>query len=228
MTPQSPSVLESPLARSASGKEKGRVPITREIPLDVPFADSSEEPEPEAEPEELDGPQFGELKQDRSWRAVQVVAGLAVLVALGGVGYQTRDYWLPQVMAKIAPVMPKEPDAYLALNATDDNGQLKIQWDRNAPAVRNAVEAVLTITDGNPVPRSIRLDAAHLATGAFTYVRESERVDVALTASEPGGQQVREATSFLGSPARSCERKIRKPARSGMRRRKGPRNSRRT
>jgi proteasome lid subunit RPN8/RPN11 len=200
-----PHITMAPELRLASsGKDRGRVPITREIPLDVPFASAraaaerEADSEPEAEGEDLDAPQFTQLKQDRSWRAVKVVAGLAVLVALGGAGYQTQQYWLPQVMARVRPVLPKEPDAYLALSATDDNGELRIQWDRNAPAVRNALDAVLEITDGNPLPRSIHLDPAHLATGAFTYSRESERVDVALTASQPNGQQVHEATSFLG------------------------------
>jgi hypothetical protein len=119
-------------------------------------------------------------------------------LALGGVGYQTRAIWLPQVMAKARAVLPREPDGYVGLTILDDNGQLKIQWDRNAPAVRNALEGTLEITDGNTAPRAVRLDGAHLATGAFSYVRESERVDVALIASEPSGQQVKEQTSFLG------------------------------
>jgi hypothetical protein len=101
-------------------------------------------------------------------------------------------------MVKARAVLPKEPDAYLSLAVQDDNGQLKIQWDRNAPAVRNALEATLEITDGNTMPKSVRLDGAHLATGAFSYARENERVDVALIASEPSGQQVKEEANFLG------------------------------
>jgi len=119
------------------------------------------------------------------------------------VGYQTRQYWAPQVLAKVRAVLPKEPDAYLALAVADNNGQLKIQWDRNAPAVRNASEATLEISDGNTVPQSVRLDGAHLAAGAFSYAREHERVDVTLMASEPNGQVVKEQASFLGKlPAR--------------------------
>ena len=199
MPPPSPAVPESPAAPSLV-KEKGRVPITREIPIEASFVESAAEPETKPGPgtEAPPVPRFAELTQDRSWRAVKMVTGLAVLVALGGVGYQTRVYWLPQVMAKLRPVMPKEPEAYLSLSAADDNGQLKIQWDRNAPAVRDAVDGTLEITDGGPIPRFIRLDPAHLALGAFTYARENERVDLALTASQPNGQQVREATSFLG------------------------------
>jgi hypothetical protein len=103
-------------------------------------------------------------------------------------------------------VLPKEPDSYLSLAVSDDNGQLRIQWDRNAPAVRNALNATLEIADGSTVPRSVRLDAAHLAAGAFNYARENERVDVTLIATEPGGQPVKEQTSFLGKlPAPKVE-----------------------
>ena len=182
---------------ASSGKGKGRVPITREIAVEAPFSGADEEHEPQTELEEATAPQFAQ-SQDRSWRAIKVAAGMAVLIALGGLGYQTREYWLPQAMSKIRSVLPKEPDNYLTLTSSDDNGQLNILWDRNAPAVRNATEAVLEITDGNPIPQSIHLDAAHLAAGAFSYGRESERVDVTLTALEPDGRQVREQTSFLG------------------------------
>jgi hypothetical protein len=119
-------------------------------------------------------------------------------LAAGGLGYQTRQYWAPQVVAKAESLMRKEPDTSLSLSLTDDNGQLKIQWDRNSPAVRNALEATLQISDGNTVPQSIRLDGDHLANGAFTYGRENERVDVALIVSEPTGQMVKEQASYLG------------------------------
>jgi proteasome lid subunit RPN8/RPN11 len=192
-----PAAPESPAVPSTA-KPKGRVPITREIPVDAALADSAGDPEPAAESEGPDGRLFGQLRHDPSWRAVKMVVALAVLVVLAGVVYQTRHHWLPQVAARVLQGSLKEPDAYLALGMADDNGQLKIQWDRNAPAVGNALEAVLEIADGNTAPRSIRLDAAHLAAGVFTYGRESERVDVALTASEPNGQTVRGVATFLG------------------------------
>ena len=189
-----------PIAAPAASAEqgKGRVPITREIAIEPRLADAPDGQPPGAEMVELDAPDFTQLKQERSWRAVKAAVYLAVGLAAGGLGYQTRQSWLPQVMAKARAVLPKEPDAYLSLAVQDENGQLKIQWDRNAPAVRNALEATLEITDGSTVPKSVRLDGAHLAAGAFSYARESERVDVALIASEPSGQQVKEQTSFLG------------------------------
>jgi proteasome lid subunit RPN8/RPN11 len=192
-----PVPLESPAVPSMA-KPKGRVPITREIPVETALADSAGDQAPAHESESPDTTLLGQLKRDPSWRALTMLAGLALIVVLGGVGYQTRHHWLPQIAARILPGSPNEPDAYLALSTADDNGQLKIQWDRNAPAIRNAVEAVLEITDGNPVPRPIRLDTAHLAAGIFTYSRQTERVDVALTASQPNGQTVRGVAAFLG------------------------------
>jgi hypothetical protein len=74
---------------------------------------------------------------------------------------------------------------------------LQILWDRNSAAVRLGRDAILEITDGGP-PAAIPLDAGHLQTGAFTYGRQGERVDVKLIVHQPDGGQVREATSFLG------------------------------
>jgi len=190
-----PRAIAGPAASAEPGKR--RVPITREIQVDLPL-ESPHVETPAVETGELDAPAFTRVQPERGWRALTAAVCLAVGLAAGGLGYQTRQYWVPQVMAKARAVLPKEPDAYLSLAVQDDNGQLKIQWDRNAPAVREALEATLQIADGNTVPKSVRLDAAHLAAGAFSYARESERVDVVMIASEPTGQQVKEQTSFLG------------------------------
>ena len=176
---------------------RGRPPITREIAPEPVLGDrNGAEETPEAS--ERDLPAFAQTKPKRRWRALKAAAWLGLGLAAGGAGYQTRDYWLPQVIAKARAVLPREPDAYLSLSVSDDNGQLRIQWDRNAPAIRGAVEATIEITDGYNVPRAVRLDGAHLAAGVFNYVRQNERVDVTLIASEPSGQQVKEQTSFLG------------------------------
>ena len=54
------------------------------------------------------------------------------------------------------------------------------------------------IADGRKERRIVRLDNAHLASGALSYSRENERVDVTLTATEPNGRLVKEQVSFLG------------------------------
>jgi len=79
----------------------------------------------------------------------------------------------------------------------DNNGQLQIRWDADSPALRKPRGARLTILDG-PKLRGIPLDLAHLASGSFAYNRQTEKVDVALTITEPGGRVIREQTTFLG------------------------------
>jgi proteasome lid subunit RPN8/RPN11 len=191
---------ETPAADPPAAKGKGRVPITREIAVDPPpvAANGQQASTASTNTAELDAPDFGQNRQERSLRGFKAAAILAAGLAAGGVGYQTREYWLPQVLTKARAVLPREPDSYVSLAVQDENGQLKIQWDRNAPAVRNALEATLQITDGNTIPQIVRLDSAHLAAGSFTYERQNERVDVNLIASEPGGGIVKEQTSFLG------------------------------
>ena len=75
---------------------------------------------------------------------------------------------------------------------------MQIRWDRDSPAVRDAEQGSLVIEDG-PVPRAILLDPAHLRTGTFTYGRQTERVDVALTVHGPTSQTVREVATYLGN-----------------------------
>ena len=188
------SVEPAPIAIPEPPKPKGRVPITREIALEPAVAD----PHPAEEPLAFPVPSFGQSMPDRPWRLLKAATILAIGLAICGVGFRTREYWLPWTLVKLRAVLPHEPNPYLALSVSDDNGQLKIQWDRNAPAVRNALDGTLEITDGNGVPQSVRLDSAHLAAGTFTYSRQAERVDVTLIASEPAGQMVKEQTSFLG------------------------------
>lgn len=187
-----------PVPAENAAAPRAQAPITREFPPDGPFGQPEEGEEPGHRLEETDLPRFTQLKPERSRRAVIAVACLAIGLAAGGIGYLTRSSWLPPIVSKLGLLLSKEPDSDFSLSVLDQNGQLNIQWDRNAPAVRNALEATLEITDGSPAPRSIRLDSAHLATGSFSYGRESERVDVALTAREPNGRQVREQTSYLG------------------------------
>jgi hypothetical protein len=126
------------------------------------------------------------------------MAILAVGLAIGVAGYQTRQYWLPQLITKSRAIFPKEPDPFLRLAVVDDHGQLRIQWDRNTPAVYRAREATLEVADGGAVPQSVPLDRVHLASGEFTYARHTERVDVTLIVAESDGSVVREQTFFLG------------------------------
>jgi len=200
IAPPAESAAASGAAPTAAPAEKAptRVPITREIDLEPPLTEARDGQAPAIETEELSAPGFTQLHHERSWRAIQAAIWLAAGLAVGIIGYQTRQYWLPQLLVKASAVLPKDPDAYLSLTVSDDNGQLRIQWDHNAPAVRNALDGTLEISDGNTAPQFVRLDNDHLATGAFSYARQNERVDVTLMASEPNGRIVKEQSSFLG------------------------------
>jgi len=148
-------------------------------------------------PLDLPIPQFAQI-QPASWRWLKGAAAVILGLAIGATAYQTRSHWLPQTIAKVRPALPREPVPFLALNTSDDNGQLHIRWDRNSPAVQKGLGAVLEIKDGGPLPRYVHLDPVQLKAGTFAYARESERVDVTLTVDERRGSQVKEVASFLG------------------------------
>jgi hypothetical protein len=145
-------------------------------------------------------PKFLETPPKRPSR--HIVLTLAILggcLAAAGAAFQTRPLWLPRVAALYHRSPPAPPPLFLGLNAIDLAGQLQIRWDRNSPAVRQAAEGTLEILDG-ATPHAHALDPAHLQAGVFTYARQTERVDVTLSARQPDGRLAREATSFVGRP----------------------------
>jgi len=187
-------------AGSAPAPREFEVPATPEQTPPVAPADAESLP-----PMDLPAPQFLQVKRERSWTrfnaALAVAAGLAIIA----VGYLTRELWFPSVAAKavplvarIRPSLPQEPERHLSLLAVDNNGQLQIHWDARAPVVTKANGGRLLIVDGAAIAREIELDPAHLHSGAFTYERASERVDVTLMVDPGDGDPVKEVTSFLG------------------------------
>jgi hypothetical protein len=131
---------------------------------------------------------------------VQALVGIGLVVAaFAGVAlYVTRDAWYrapaaPQRHAQVADKL-----ASIGLNTADAAGQLQIRWNANADAVRLATSASIEIGDGDSPRNIVPLEAGQLASGVFTYERRNERVDVALELAQPGGEKVRQATSFLG------------------------------
>jgi proteasome lid subunit RPN8/RPN11 len=146
-------------------------------------------PEPASEAQ----PPAGRHLAGRLWRGFAAVLALAIGLAVLAVGFQTRNLWLPGLMAAIRPA----PQLSIGIAAIDSDGQLQIRWDRDSLAARQGADAILEIDDG-PVPRDIQLDALELRTGTFTYGRRGEQVGVKLTIHLSNGQQVRATTSFLG------------------------------
>jgi hypothetical protein len=172
-----------------------------EIPAPIHVSPPKEDAqtEPEADPVvEVAPPAFTQSEPARSWGGWGVLISLVVGLALGATVYQTRQWWLPRVSSSDQSSTSAAKASNVGLTTLDVGGQLQIRWDRNSPAVLNAEEASLVIEDGSNLPQAVQLDTTHLRLGSFTYGRQSERVDVALTLHGPGGQTTREVSTYLG------------------------------
>jgi len=90
----------------------------------------------------------------------------------------------------------------LSLRALDIDGQLRIDWNRAADAVRRARGAVLEIRDGD-VNLHHKLDASQIRSGSVTYQRQSGDVLMRLAVNLGGDKTVSEVTRFLGAPVRN-------------------------
>jgi hypothetical protein len=87
----------------------------------------------------------------------------------------------------------------IALGVLEREGQLDIQWNRQAAPVSQAVRGTLEVADG-PQTRTIPLKPADLALGKFSYKRDTGDIQVRMIVEEPDGKQVQEASRFLGPP----------------------------
>jgi len=73
----------------------------------------------------------------------------------------------------------------VALNVRHDGRALRLNWDRNAPAIRDATHAILHIDDGNH-RSEMNLDPQSLASGTASYWPESREVRFRLEVFAPG------------------------------------------
>lgn len=149
------------------------------------------------EPIEIAPPNFTQVAPTRSKRWMGILAAVMASLALGATAYQTRDSWLPQILAWVHPMPAPIQRPFIGLSTLDTDGQLQIRWDRNSPAVHDANGATLVIVDG-PSQQAILLDPAHLQLGSFTYGRQNERVDVTLTVRGSANQSTKEVATYLG------------------------------
>jgi hypothetical protein len=191
-------VPTAPVARQTNGRQSGGVevqvtaqPVVEALQAAVALPAA---PEP-AVPQSL----MDEPAPRRRWWTAAVVGGVITIRAIGGV-LRTREVWMSRPMSAMRTEQPgSAPAPSMGLRTADFDGQLQIAWDRSSPAVRQGAAGLLEIADGGgPLPRSIPLDLAHLQTGTFTYARQSEKVDVKLIVRRTDGQELREATTFLG------------------------------
>jgi hypothetical protein len=87
----------------------------------------------------------------------------------------------------------------MALNVLEREGQLDIQWNRQAALVSKAVHGTLEIADGSQT-KTVPLTPADLAVGRFSYKRGTGDIQVRMIVEEPGGNKMQEASRFLGPP----------------------------
>ena len=73
----------------------------------------------------------------------------------------------------------------VALNVQHDGKALRLNWDRNAPVVRQATHAILHINDGKH-KSEMNLDTQSLASGKASYWPESREVTFRLELFAPG------------------------------------------
>ncbi len=90
------------------------------------------------------------------------------------------------------------PAPALSLRVQDTrNGQLHVDWDRNAPAVRFARRGLLELSDAGR-RRTFNLGGEELRRGSFTYGRRSGDVQVKLSVFGNSGAPAGEAAHFIG------------------------------
>jgi proteasome lid subunit RPN8/RPN11 len=160
------------------------LPAARLLAIQTPLAP----PEPQPEAHELIENDLIERRQTvpalRRLRWVWLLGILAVVVtaALSGIGGFRSE-------------------SRLSLRALDVGGQLRIEWNRDARAIRNGAGGTLEIEEGSGKVRN-ELSGDELRAGSVTYMRNTGNVLVRL---EVRGTRdtVMETTRFLGSPAQN-------------------------
>lgn len=86
----------------------------------------------------------------------------------------------------------------LALDLLDNDGQLRIEWNRNAGPVMKAVRGWLYIADGAD-SSTVNLNPQDLGRGSLAYKRKSGSVEVRLGVENASGHIQEEASRFLGA-----------------------------
>lgn len=130
------------------------------------------------------------VRPRRRWRPW--VAAFAALVALAVIAVFLG-----------APVLAPASPRQIALRVRDTEGQLTIEWNHAARAVREAQSATLRIVDGGTA-REIRLTPEDLRGGTLTYQRSTGAIELRLVLERPGSMPMSDTARFAGPepPAR--------------------------
>ncbi len=117
---------------------------------------------------------------------------------------------------QITAPAPERDHYTLSLVAQELEGNLRVTWDRKAPAIEAAERGALTITDGDQL-RSLLLSRSQLQNGSVIYRRITSQVKLRLDIFFPRGNVLSESQDFtspdkaanpasepVGSPASSA------------------------
>jgi hypothetical protein len=174
-------------------------------------------PSPPVEPVPVPPPSFlsaAQPAESNFGKWIGWIVLLMLIAAVGGGVYITRAAWLPLIQSSLSrsqtaatpstePASPGKVSSSAApplldLSAMEHEGQIEIRWNQQAAAILEATRGRLTIEDGGP-PLTLDLDPPTLRTGAFTYKRKTERVDIGLTVFRPQLPNISEKRTFLGT-----------------------------
>ena len=130
------------------------------------------------------------------WMPVVHTAAIAMILTGAGVAALENSHSAP-------PHPEAEPQrtgyqSLLGLNVTARSGQVLIQWNREAPAIQGAQNAVLRIVDG-PVTDVTHLDAQQLRDGYVAYQPSTTNVDIRLEVKTRAGGTAAESVRFVGT-----------------------------
>jgi hypothetical protein len=114
-----------------------------------------------------------------------------VLLALPGAGL-----W----MGSVRSVRPT-----LNLQASDDDGQVRIEWDKSADPVISAESASVLIVDGGRKSKTA-LTPDLLRAGNLVYRRQTADLEIRLRVYPPNADPVQELTRLTGLPDAGAER----------------------
>jgi proteasome lid subunit RPN8/RPN11 len=200
-TEPAPAVSETAVRSSVSAEEIAQPAASVEPPPSTEIKPA--DPRPMSSQLAAEPPSFLQVEPVRPRRRLWIVGAAAVLVVLVVGGYQQRSTGLAPILGQMKQLFGQRSDASatvltLPLTTNEEQGQLQIHWDGAAPAIAGARDGILQITDDG-MTTDLPLDAVHLRSGVFTYVRLGEHVDARMTIQELDGTQVRTATSFYGA-----------------------------
>jgi hypothetical protein len=159
----------------------------------------------------------------KHWRADTLGRFAALLSRARAIRWRTRarGLWRAMVARPLYPVLALSivaacmlayivsPDfrsfgitpssAELDLQVNRREGNLRVNWNQNAPMVQRARGAVLTIRDGESPPVALELEPEQLRDGSIVYSPKSGRVQFSLEIIAPNGVKTSESVLALAS-----------------------------